>query len=497
MRTTQYLWMAPLVALAACGGGGAATAPTPPAVQPGFQELVLSPASGSVEVGGTFQLTATPKDGIGNELSGLGAPTYTSSDASRATVDANGVVTGVAAGAVTIRAVLASGGVTDTATAAVTVTPRANPPAPPVSFASLALTPDAGAVPVGGTLQLQAAPRDPAGATLTGLPTPSFASSDPARATVNAAGVVTGVSAGTATITATLTWDGATRSASSVVTVTEVVPLTATVMGSDDGFAPTQATVAAGGTVTWTMDDDEEHDVVWDGAAPAGGNIPRMDRGTSASRTFATAGTYAYHCSRHDERASVVVKTSTAANPVFTSLGLSPSSGSVQVGGTLQLTATPRDQNGAAMAGLGAAAYTSSDATRATVSASGLVTGVAAGTATITATLAAGGTTRTATASITVTTTAPPPPPPPTSSVTVTTPGTSFSPQTVTIAPGGSVTWQISGARHNVTFSGAAPTGGNVPDTENGSATRTFPNAGTYDYQCTRHNGMTGRVVVQ
>jgi plastocyanin len=248
------------------------------------------------------------------------------------------------------------------------------------------------------------------------------------------------------------------------------------------------------------MDDDEEHDVVWEGAAPAGGNIPRMEKETSTSRTFASAGTYSYHCSRHGEPGSVVVKTAQASNPVFTSLTLSPSSGSVQVGGTLQLAATPRDQNGAAMAGLPAAVYTTSDAARATVSASGLVTGVAAGTATITATLASGGTTRTATASITVTTTAPPPPPPPpppTSNVTVTTPGTSFSPQTVTIAPGGSVTWQISGARHNVTFSGAAPTGGNIPDTESGSVTRTFPNAGTYDYQCTRHNGMTGRVVVQ
>ncbi|HVG45002.1 MAG TPA: Ig-like domain-containing protein [Longimicrobium sp.] len=501
MLNKQYRWMAPVVvlaALAACGGGGAATAPTPPAVVPGFQELLLSPATGTVEVGRTFQLTATPRDAIGNELSGLPAPTFISRDPAKATVRANGLVTGVATGAVTIRAVLTSDGVTDTATAALTVSPGTNPPAPPVSFASLALTPDAGTVAVGGTLQLQAAPRDPAGAAIPGLPAPGYATSDATKATVSAAGVVTGVAAGTATITATLTWGGATRTATTVVTVTEVVPTAATVDGSKAGFAPATAIVAAGGTVTWRMDGEEEHDVVWEGAAPAGGNIPRMDKGTSASRTFASAGTYAYHCSRHGETAAVVVKTAQAASPVYTSLGVSPSSGSVQVGGTLQLTATPRDQNGAAMAGLPVAAYSSSDATKATVSPSGLVTGVAAGTATITATLAAGGATRTATASITVTTTAPPPPPPPTPSVTVTTPGTSFSPQTVTIAPGGSVTWQISGATHNVTFGGAAPTGGNVPDTNSGgSATRTFSTAGTYDYQCTRHSGMTGRVVVQ
>ncbi|MFL5386624.1 MAG: Ig-like domain-containing protein [Longimicrobiaceae bacterium] len=497
MRNRQSLSIAALAVLAACGGGGAATTPTPPAAESSFQELALSPASGTVDVGGTFQLTATPRDAIGNEMSGLPAPAFTSSDPSRATVDASGMVRGVAAGAVVIRAVLTHGGVTDSASASLTV----NPP-PAAGFAVLGLSPDAGAVPVGSTLQLQAWARDAAGASLA-IPTPSFATSDATRATVSASGVITGVAAGAATITATLTHGGVTRTATSVVTVTEVVPATATVRGSKAGFSPLSATVAAGGTVTWTMDGEEEHDVVWEGAAPAGGNIPRMDKGTSASRTFAGAGTYSYHCSRHGEPGTVVVKTAQASSPVFTSLALSPSSGSVQVGGTLQLAATPRDQNGAAMAGLPAAAYTTSDATRATVSASGVVTGVAAGTATITATLASGGTTRTATASITVTTTTappppPPPPPPPTSSVTVTTPGISFSPQTVTIAPGGSVTWQISGARHNVTFSGAAPTGGNVPDTDSGgSATRTFPTAGTYDYQCTRHSGMTGRVVVQ
>ncbi|HEX8276569.1 MAG TPA: plastocyanin/azurin family copper-binding protein [Longimicrobiaceae bacterium] len=91
-----------------------------------------------------------------------------------------------------------------------------------------------------------------------------------------------------------------------------------------------------------------------------------------------------------------------------------------------------------------------------------------------------------------------PPPPPSGSTTTVTTPGTSFSPATVTIARGGTVTWQISGATHNVTFGGAAPPGGSVPDTRPGnSAQRTFPTAGSYPYTCTRHSGMSGQVVVQ
>jgi plastocyanin len=96
--------------------------------------------------------------------------------------------------------------------------------------------------------------------------------------------------------------------------------------------------------------------------------------------------------------------------------------------------------------------------------------------------------------------TAPPPttPPPSGSTVTVTTPNASFSPSDITIAAGGSVTWQFSEARHNVTFQGTAPAGGNVPDQDPGtSASRTFAIAGTYNYSCTRHSGMTGRVIVQ
>jgi plastocyanin len=94
----------------------------------------------------------------------------------------------------------------------------------------------------------------------------------------------------------------------------------------------------------------------------------------------------------------------------------------------------------------------------------------------------------------------PPPtaPPPSGSTATITTPNATFSPSDVTIPAGGSVTWQFSGARHNVTFQGTAPSGGNVPDQDAGtSASRTFAVAGTYNYLCTRHAGMTGRVIVQ
>src|SRR5207253_549245 len=58
---------------------------------------------------------------------------------------------------------------------------------------------------------------------------------------------------------------------------------------------------------------------------------------------------------------------------------------SIQTGGTIQLTATPKDANGKPLTGR-TVAWTSANGAVATVSTSGLVTGVGAGAATITAT---------------------------------------------------------------------------------------------------------------
>jgi plastocyanin len=161
------------------------------------------------------------------------------------------------------------------------------------------------------------------------------------------------------------------------------------------------------GTVTWQAS-DRDHEIVFVGTAPPGGNIGELEEGESASRTFSAAGSYEYECLRHRDRGM---------------------RGTVVVQGT---AGAPGGQ------------------------------------------------------------------PPAGSNAVVTTPGTSFSPSEIVIRSGEAVTWQFSGARHNVTFQGATPTGGNIPDQDAGtSASRTFPTAGSYPYACTRHSGMTGRVTVQ
>lgn len=72
-------------------------------------------------------------------------------------------------------------------------------------------------------------------------------------------------------------------------------------------FAPTPLTVRVGTTVTWTNDDPTPtiHTATADDGSFDTGNI---QPGKSASHTFSTPGTYAYHCAIHNYmRATITV----------------------------------------------------------------------------------------------------------------------------------------------------------------------------------------------
>lgn len=505
----QFRFMLALViaiSAAGCGGGGAAPVTGGPGGTDALASITISHPEGAVTVGDTMILQVEGRDGAGQPVANL-QPQFSSSDAAVATVDAAGVVRGLREGAASITATVTLGSITKTASYAIAVlgaqpNPPQQPNPPAAAIAAFALNPAAVSLAPGGTAQLEPIATDASGARVATLPQIAWSVADPTKAGVANGGVVTAIAAGSTTVSASFAAEGRTWTATAAVTVRQPAASSATVRGIEDAFSPSTVSITTGGTVTWTME-DEEHDITFTGAAPAGGNIPRLDRDASATRTFATAGTYAYTCSRHDGEhgGTVVVSQGADEAPVFTSVRISPLAPSVTVGGTLLLTATPLDQLGRAMTGLPAAQWSTADATKATVSAGGTVTGVAAGTAAVTARITQGSTTREATVTVTVASggTAPPPPSAP-STATVTTPGTTFSPASVTIRAGGTVTWQFTGStRHNVTFSGGAPPpDGNIPDTDaGGSAQRTFPTAGTYSYSCTRHSGMNGQVVVQ
>ena len=91
----------------------------------------------------------------------------------------------------------------------------------------------------------------------------------------------------------------------------------------------------------------------------------------------------------------------------------------------------------------------------------------------------------------------PPGDPQPTATVQAT-PGERFTPGTVELTAGGTVTFAFGSLAHNVFFDNA-PAGApaNIEAaTSNQSVARTFPTAGRYVYNCHLHPGMTGTVNV-
>lgn len=159
-------------------------------------------AATSIEAGKTETLTATVAPANATDKS----VTWSTSDATVATVS-EGVVTGVKAGTATITVKTTDGA--KTATCAVTVTALAV-----VKVTGVTLNKTATSIAVGKTETLIAtvAPADATDKSVT------WNTSDAAVATVSAAGVVTGVKAGTATITVTTT-DGM-KTATCTITVT-------------------------------------------------------------------------------------------------------------------------------------------------------------------------------------------------------------------------------------------------------------------------------------
>ena len=178
---------------------------------------------------------------------------------------------------------------------------------------------------------------------------------------------------------------------------------------------------------------------------------------------------------------------------VFTTLTVTPASPDLVKGDTLQLSATPRDQNGAAMAGLPLATFAVTAGTSVSVSGSGRVIALNPGGSTVTATLTSGATTKQATSTPVVAALAT------TEIVSASGAGTSFSPDTAKIAVNGSVTWTFTSggnSPHNVTFATAHPQG-HIGNTTSGSVARDFATVGRFPYQCTLHAGMSGVVIVR
>ncbi len=156
-----------------------------------LSSIQIAPSSVSLAAGQTIQLQATGVFGDGTSQNVTSLVTWSSNNLAAATVDASGLVTAVTAGQATITA--ASGSVS--ATASITVTA--------LSLTSITVTPASTSLDAGATQQYAASGvfSDGSSADLTNSVV--WASGTTGVATISSSGMVTAVSAGTSSISAT------------------------------------------------------------------------------------------------------------------------------------------------------------------------------------------------------------------------------------------------------------------------------------------------------
>lgn len=432
--------------------------------KPAVVSVAISPSAPTIIVGQNLPLTATVSV-VGGAST---AVTWSSSNASIASVTSAGVLTGVAAGNASITATSVADA-TKSATAPVVVSP------PPPAVVSVIVTPANPTAVVGDQLQLAANVTVVSGASTT----VTWSSGDASIATVTQTGQVTAVAPGTVTITATSTFD-ATRAGSArltvnpkpaVLSVLVFSPNAALIAGTTSQFTANVSTVGgASNAVTWSTSAAGVATVSAAGlvTAVAPGNV-----NITATSTF-------------DATKSGTAAIRVDASAIVNSVTVTPGTLSVDVGGTGQLTATVSVGNNASQA----VNWTSGNVATATVDQNGKVTGVAAGTVNIRATAQADAT-KFAEAAVTVRA----PSFPSSASVTAGT-DSQFNPGSVDIVVGGTVTWTFQSLAHTVNFAAAMGAPANIGSTTNADVSRVFNTAGTFTYECGIHAGMTGQVIV-
>lgn len=311
----------------------------------------------ALRVGETYQFTAEVRFASGDLVDRQYTVLYSSANEAVATVGYTGLATAIAAGTATITAEVE--GVKGTADVLVYV---------PV--AEVVLAPDTATVDRGATVQLTATVYDADGNVLSEPVT--FASSDPAVATVSEEGLVTTLGVGTVTITATSDVFSGTASITVLEPVATVELQTGTLL------------IEVGDTVQFsaTPKDGNGHalnrPVTW---GSSNNSVATVDENGRIIGTGVGSVTISAASGGKQGQVNLVVQSS-AASVVVTS----PLSGNrpIQIDSTVQLTAVVLDAVGDTLSGRHVG-WSSADDGIATVDQGGLVTGMAPGTVTITA----------------------------------------------------------------------------------------------------------------
>jgi alpha-tubulin suppressor-like RCC1 family protein/uncharacterized protein YjdB len=350
LLTRRHCRTALLLATALVACHKDATGPSAPVAT-----VAVTPTSTTLAVGSTQPLGWTLTSATGTVLTGR-AITFTSSDTLKATVNASGVILAVAVGSATIT-VTSEG---KTATVAVSVVP---------AIASVTVTPTSASVPVGTTVQLSATVKDGLGNVLT-KDTVTWITSSTSTASVSSTGLVTGRVVGSTTITAI----AGPQSSFAVITVTSAVVAT----GPTLTVVPSAATITVGTALQLSVTAKDAagnsipiNAVTWSSGSPNTAAVSSTGLVTGIAAGAATITAQAGGLT-----ATTAITVTAGATASAPSLTILPGTAAIPIGGSVQLTVT--DSLGIARAGT-SVSWSSSNAAVATVSATGLVTGLTAG----------------------------------------------------------------------------------------------------------------------
>ncbi len=320
--------------------------------------VVVTPNPLTLILGNSAQLAASPNDSVGGALAGR-TVTWTSTDATIATVTTLGLVTAKKVG--TANLTVACEGKTTVVRVTVTTIPVYSVIASPTAVTLLG----------GATGQITTTLKDSLGTVLTGRYV-VWSSADTTIATVSNAGLITARSPGAVAVTATSEGHSAT------VTVTVPPPVAAVVV------TPSPLSMIVGATAQLTAVTNDST-----GSTLTG----RTVTWTSSDQTVLTVSTIGILTAKKvgssvvtaaSEGKSTTVAVTVVPVPVST-VTLTPTTLAVDVGATSQLTAALKDSTGAALVGR-VIVWSANDTSIATVSAAGLVKGKVAGITTVTAT---------------------------------------------------------------------------------------------------------------
>ena len=226
----------------------------------------------------------------------------------------------------------------------------------------------------GNTTQMSAVLKDASGNTVTGQSV-SWTSADATVANVSSSGLITLKKQGSTTVTAA---DG---SITASVTVTVTAPPVAAI-----ALSPTTVTGVPGNTSTLSAVPEDASGNTVSGVTLAWSSSNTAVATVSAGTvTLVKQGTATITVSGSGVSATASVTVNAPAPPAVASVVVTPSSISLGVGKTSQLTATAMDASGNAMSGA-AISWSSSNTGMATVSGTGVVQAIVAGTAIMTAT---------------------------------------------------------------------------------------------------------------